>query len=127
MTETGVRRVPLAKLLWGVVLIVLGILFTLDNADIIDVGDYWRFWPVILIAMGVAKFTQPEGSERRGSGVWLIMIGSWLLVGSLELFGLDYGTSWPLLIVAVGVSIIWQALTPRPAKSVDEGSQNGTS
>ena len=41
-------------LIWGVILIAIGILFLLDNIDIhIDVWHYLsNFWPVILILWG---------------------------------------------------------------------------
>lgn len=43
------------SLVWGVILIVFGVLFLLDQFDI-DVWDaVWRFWPVILILWGANK------------------------------------------------------------------------
>jgi len=42
-------------LIWGIILIVLGLIFILDNADI-DVWDYvGKLWPLILILWGVLK------------------------------------------------------------------------
>jgi hypothetical protein len=42
-------------LVWGVILIVIGVIFTLDNFDI----DIWdsvaRLWPVVLIVWGAWK------------------------------------------------------------------------
>lgn len=38
---------------WGYILIGLGVLFTLDNFDIIDLEWIRRLWPVGLIALGV--------------------------------------------------------------------------
>ncbi len=38
---------------WGYVLIALGILFTLDNFDLIDFEWIWRLWPLGLIALGI--------------------------------------------------------------------------
>jgi hypothetical protein len=38
----------------GILLIVLGALFLLDKADVLDVGDtIAQWWPVILIAAGL--------------------------------------------------------------------------
>ncbi len=43
------------SLVWGVILIVFGVLFLLDQFDV-DVWDaVWRFWPVILIIWGANK------------------------------------------------------------------------
>jgi hypothetical protein len=42
-------------LVWGVILIVIGVIFILDNFDI-DVWDYVaRLWPVALIVWGAWK------------------------------------------------------------------------
>jgi hypothetical protein len=43
------------SLIWGVILIVLGGIFLLEQFHI-DVWDHvWRFWPVILIVWGANK------------------------------------------------------------------------
>ncbi len=44
-----------SSLVWGIILIVFGVLFLLDQFNI-DVWDaVWRFWPVILIIWGANK------------------------------------------------------------------------
>jgi hypothetical protein len=43
------------SLVWGVILIVLGFLFLLDQFNV-DIWDaVWRFWPVVLIVWGANK------------------------------------------------------------------------
>jgi hypothetical protein len=47
--------------------------------------------------------------QRRGDGlggIWLIGIGSWLLVTQTHLFGLHFGNSWPLIVILAGVMIV---------------------
>jgi hypothetical protein len=42
-------------LVWGLILVGLGLIFILENFHI-DAWDYvWRFWPVILIVWGASK------------------------------------------------------------------------
>jgi hypothetical protein len=49
------NRKKSGSLVWGIILIVVGVLFLLDQLDI-DVWDaVWRFWPVILIIWGANK------------------------------------------------------------------------
>jgi len=38
---------------WGYILIGLGVLFTLENFDLIDFDWVWRLWPLGLIALGI--------------------------------------------------------------------------
>ena len=41
---------------FGLLLIVLGILFLLENFTYLSVWRYaWRFWPLILIVFGLSK------------------------------------------------------------------------
>ncbi len=43
------------SLIWGIILIVIGLIFFLDNINV-DIWDYVaRLWPVILIAWGAWK------------------------------------------------------------------------
>jgi hypothetical protein len=58
------------SLLWGIILIVVGALFLLQqfNVDIFD--QVWRFWPVILIVWGANKLWLglKEQNERQTPG-----------------------------------------------------------
>ncbi|MFO7732970.1 MAG: DUF5668 domain-containing protein [Candidatus Aminicenantes bacterium] len=43
------------SLVWGIILIVLGAIFLLEQFDVEVWHTAWRFWPVILIVWGVNK------------------------------------------------------------------------
>jgi lia operon protein LiaF len=52
------------NLFWGLLLILFGFLFMLDNFHIMDFGDFIRtFWPVILIIIGVKIILDKKRSE----------------------------------------------------------------
>jgi hypothetical protein len=44
------------NIFWGMILILVGILFTLENLNVIDFDWYnlWRLWPVILLLWGIS-------------------------------------------------------------------------
>ncbi len=46
--RAGSSRFPVAP----VVLIALGVIFLLDNLDVLDLHRALRYWPVLLIALG---------------------------------------------------------------------------
>jgi hypothetical protein len=54
------------SLIWGIILIVLGGIFLLEQFNIDVWDDIWRFWPVILIIWGANKLYLglKEGRER---------------------------------------------------------------
>lgn len=43
------------SLLWGIILIVVGGIFLLEQFDIDVFDQVWRFWPLILIVWGANK------------------------------------------------------------------------
>lgn len=46
--------------IWGVILVVLGLIFLLDNFNIISFDYIWRFWPLTLIIIGYYILTRHE-------------------------------------------------------------------
>ncbi len=88
----------------GVVLILIGTLFLLDHLNIVHVDAFWRFWPLLLIALGLAKFVN-EG--RRVGGVMLVLVGVFFMLENLGFRMLTWATLWPVLIIAAGVAMIW--------------------
>ncbi len=59
----GANRFPIAPVL----LIVLGVVFLLNNLDLFQVERLIRFWPVLLIALGAYMLYSRLSSERGGA------------------------------------------------------------
>lgn len=98
-----------SKFLWGGLMLIIGTALLLDNLDVIYIGNLWNHWPFIVVAIGIAKFLETDNAKGRGEGVWLVFIGLWLYASVFHIFGLSFGTSWPLLLVGVGASMIWNS------------------
>ncbi|HVT43792.1 MAG TPA: DUF5668 domain-containing protein [Thermoanaerobaculia bacterium] len=105
------ERMDLPKLTGGIILVVLGVAFLLHQIDFLRIYDVWRFWPLILIALGLARIISPTERKSRGSGVWLVGLGACFLIGGFGLFGLSYGTVWPLFLVFIGLSIVFESIS----------------
>lgn len=56
------KRKSNAGLIFGVILIVLGGIFLLDQLDWIPDFDYGRLWPLVLVAVGIALIA---GGQKR--------------------------------------------------------------
>lgn len=104
--EARIRFTP--RLVFGILLAVLGVVFTLDNLGLVDVDRFWELWPVALVAVGLSKILQ----SRAPTGILLIVIGSWLLLENLGYIRLSLWSLWPLLLVFLGGAVIWEALHP---------------
>jgi hypothetical protein len=90
----------------GVFLVIAGCILLLDRFDIFTFGSAWRFWPLIVITVGLGRVADAHDSRERSKGFFWIFIGSWLLAAELHLFGLTYHNSWPILLIGVGVSML---------------------
>lgn len=49
------------------IFIALGIIFLLTTHDIFDWSDIWKFWPVILVIIGISLLFRREGKPIRGA------------------------------------------------------------
>lgn len=108
-TRPAIRITP--RLILGLSIMAAGLLLALDNLGLVDSGAFLRFWPAVLILMGIVKLLGPE-SQQKG-GLFLILLGGCF-------FGLTFGLlNWPrlwaVLFMVVGGSIVMRAIRP-PAR-----------
>jgi predicted membrane protein len=94
-----------ANLVLGLAFVSFGVLFFLDNLDIVDARTYVRFWPLFLIVPGLIKMMQP-GRGRVVGGI-LLLLGTVFLLNSLDITYLGIRELWPLVLVLIGASILW--------------------
>jgi hypothetical protein len=104
----------------GVLLLVLGGGMLLDTTGIADIRMGRLIAPLVLISIGVSSLLsdsiangedERQGRRRRRrrdsfGGLWLVGIGAWMLASQTHLFGLTFGTSWPLLVILTGIMIV---------------------
>ncbi len=102
----------------GLIIVLIGVVFTLDNMDVLYARDYVRYWPAFLVLYGISKLLQPRstpgtnalgGTQGRFSGIIFIFIGSALLLDRMGVLEFRLWDFWPLLFVAIGLSLIWRS------------------
>ena len=105
------------QLVLGLIVITVGVLTTLDNLGVLDAQYYFRFWPVAIIAIGLAKLWRAlDGHGGYVTALAFSTAGTWLLLEQLDLLTISFREVWPALLVLVGGSLVWQALSrSRPA------------
>ncbi len=102
---------PLGARLWfGLIILTLGILWTLDNLDIIDSDPILEWWPVVLVAVGATKLLGWGGPARPVAGCIWIGIGLFLLTTTRVGFPWGLWQLWPLFLIGFGGVIVWRAL-----------------
>ncbi len=113
--KSGHRPTP--QLIFGVIIIFVGVLFALDNLNILAAERFLRFWPLALMAIGLAKLLDAETAEGRLLGGIFFGVGSILLLDTLHVLRFSVHLVWPLILVAVGIFIAWQAVMRDKAPS----------
>ena len=87
----------------GVVLMVLGVAgFFLER------GDVARLLTFLVIYFGVRDLVAPYDGRR--PSILVLVIGIWLAISAYGIFRFDFLNSWPLLVVLVGLSLIFDGI-----------------
>jgi LiaF transmembrane domain len=119
--QTEQRQVSQARVVFGLLIMLVGGLMLLDRLDWWGVRVNVPVWPWLLIVLGLVRLA---GQSRDASGctasrrtaMWLVFVGAWGLLNEYRLFGTHYGHSWPLLLIGAGVFVVWRALDPPPPR-----------
>ena len=98
----------------GTTILLVGVLFLLENFGLIHVHQAWQYWPAILIALGVARATDSRRPRGRVWGALVAAAGVLLLLGNLHLISESvWRIVWPLLLIGVGLRILFRAARRR--------------
>jgi len=114
---TDTRRAS-NQVVLGLLVMGMGVLFLLDNLDILDFRHAIGFWPLAFIAAGVIVLAGDGPRSGSYTGVVLIGVGVLMILGRLGLLYISWAMVWPLLLIALGGLILFRTLgpgrTPRP-------------
>jgi predicted membrane protein len=97
-------------IIWGAVILGVGVFLLLDHMGVLSVGNLWRFWPILMIVGGVVNLLEPG---KRPWGVFLIAAGGLFQLDTLGIIRFRWSEFWPLLIIAAGAMMIWNSMTAR--------------
>jgi predicted membrane protein len=106
------RTLCSGRFLFGLFVVTLGVLFTLDNLNIIVAERYLQYWPAVLILIGLAQVVQSCRPGGRVWGVILMVAGSWLLLERFGLVDVSVWAFWPVVLVFMGIAMVWRAMFP---------------
>jgi predicted membrane protein len=109
------RQQPAVQVVMGLIIAMAGVLFTLDNLNVLRARNFLQFWPLVFITIGLAQIAQARSSSRVWAGSIWIAIGLLMLANRLGLLPVNVWSLWPLLLVFVGARIFWRAYSARPA------------
>lgn len=116
------RRSPSAQVVFGLMVVAVGVLFTLDNLDLLDAREYLRYWPVGLVAIGVLKIWQAlRAGHGWFSGLLFVGLGTWMLLEHVIYFTINARALLPLGLVAIGAYMVWRGFGGERRERVSDG------
>lgn len=108
----------------GLFIAVLGVLATLHNLDVLEIGRFLPWWPVFMLLFGIIYATQSGHFPGRVVGSIIFVIGGLMLLRNLGHVHFNLWTFSPLLLVLIGGSILWQALRRHQAAASPAGAES---
>jgi predicted membrane protein len=110
----GFRISP--QLILGFCVIIAGVILLLDQLGITPVVTYLRFWPMVLVVIGVLKMLQARDGGGAVAGLVFALVGAWLQAEMLGLIHISLRDVWPAALVVFGAFLVWHALSRRDTR-----------
>ena len=93
----------------GLSMIALGMGLVFNDG--LPLSSLWPFFP---LAIGTAHLTRPNlldyGQRSTRTGLWWMFVGGWGLGNVYRVLGMQYRDTWPALVIAAGVMLVWEAM-----------------
>jgi predicted membrane protein len=109
-------------LVGGVILAGIGVLLLLQNLGIPYFDDLERYWPIILIVVGVAHAARSMGMGGRVWGGVVTMAG---IIFLLNNFGVIHGDVWrfvwPAMLIMIGLAMLARSIDRHNSKAYASG------
>src|SRR5262249_22045712 len=112
------------RLLFGLVLVMVGLLWTLDNLGLVEARDVLRWWPLLLVAYGFVRVTRLGGIRPVVSGSRCLLAGGWMLLRELGIIQVSIFSMWPVFMIALGMAMVWRSV--RGARIVGDASERSS-
>ena len=96
------------QLLIGCAIATMGVLFTLDNLDIVNSGPILEWWPIVLVLVGLTRLFGSGPRSRTLAGALITAAGLVLLAHNLSLIRYGLWDLWPLGMVFAGAFLVWR-------------------
>jgi predicted membrane protein len=97
-------------LIGGTIVVLVGLVFLLDNMGFVSINHLFRFWPMLLVIGGLASLLSSQG---RVKGVVLIILGAIFELDALGIAHFRWSSLWPLAIIGAGLMVMWTTLESR--------------
>lgn len=118
---TRVRTSATSQVVIGLMVVAFGVLFLLDNLNIIYLRHVIFFWPLAFVVAGLVALFSDGPRSGRVTGIVLIAIGLSLTLNRLGYDFIGWRTFWPLVMIGLGGLILYRTVGGRRVVQVHGG------
>jgi len=111
MTQTPQDDKQNYPMIAAIALIVIGVIFLLRNFDVVDFGSNW--WALFILIPIAYSLSSAWRHRRENAGKFppaargaLISAAGMTVVMAIFLFGLNWGTMWPVFLIIGGMAMM---------------------
>lgn len=109
-------------MLIGGALTAFGLALALDALGLVEAGLVLRYWPVLLIGLGILLLLRARRQGPWFPGAALTLVGTAFLLERLGALG-EFDAIWPLIVILIGLAIMGRGFggrKPEPAADSDD-------
>lgn len=125
-TGTRTNPNPKAQMVLGVMVVVIGLLFLVDNLGWIHLDFRRLLVPTVLLLAGVLKLTHARSNSGNVIGVVLVCVGSIGILRGIGFLDFDWRDIWPVLLIIAGIGIVYKASIASNGGSSGSGDWSGS-
>jgi hypothetical protein len=111
------------QVMWGLLLVAVGVGLFLDQMDMFDIERLWHYWPLLLVVFGINRMIGFPSARDFTSGLWTTFIGLWLFAVFEGDYGLTFYNSWPFFIIISGVTMVLEPIIARRLQSRESDNE----
>ena len=105
------RRI--SRLIAGALLLLVGVLFVMQNLGLVRAGTFGDYWPLFLVWIGLSRMLGPARARHFASGLVIFLVGVFFQLDRLDVIWVPLRQFWPLLLIAIGFGLIADSLIGR--------------
>lgn len=98
-----------SQILWGIVLVLVGIIWGLNSLGVTDIDIFFDgWWTLFIIVPSAMSFFDPR-KDGKISSLLCMIVGVLLLLACLDVFdfNLVWAMFWPIVVIGIGLSLIF--------------------
>ena len=118
------RRRSGGQALAGALLLTIGSLLFAQNLDLFEVRQFWRYWSILPLGLGLFKLVKGQSRGDQALGIFLTCLGAGQLAKTLGYWSPGPADIVAVTLIVVGIVFIGRGLFGRPEPEIRNDSSD---